>query len=321
MLAAGATGLVARAAMTRFAFLLAAFAAAGCVTAPAQPTKPRLEIAITMDDLPVHGGVPAGETRVGFARQILAAFRNARVPEVYGFVNGARMDQEPGLDGLLQAWRAAGYPLGNHGWTHRSLDDVTPEQFEEELVRNEPLLARYGKGTDWHWFRYPFLAESEEPAKRDAARAVLARHGYRIAQVSMSYADYEFADAYLRCRAKNDEAGMAEFDAAYMAAVKSALDRARAQAWAAYGHDVPYVLLTHVGAMNARMMPSVLDFYRKAGFRFVTLAEAERDPVYATDVDPSRPVGSKRLEAAAAAAAFGLPRRYDPKPVLDRICR
>jgi hypothetical protein len=198
---------------------------------------------------------------------------------------------------------------------------MSPQEFEAELVKNEPLLARYGKGADWHWFRYPFLAESEDPAKRDAARAVLARHGYKIAQVSMSYADYEFAEAYLRCRAKNDPAGMMHFEGTYMRAVQSALDRVRAEAWAAYGHDVPYVLLTHVGAMNARMMPRVLDLYRKAGFRFVTLARAERDPVYAKDVDPSRPLGTERIAARAAAAAFGLPRRYDPKPVLDRICR
>jgi peptidoglycan/xylan/chitin deacetylase (PgdA/CDA1 family) len=274
-----------------------------------------------MDDFPVHGGLPAGETRLDVARAILRAFKDAGVPEVYGFVNGARMNEEPGLDRMLQAWRAAGYPLGNHGWAHRNLDQLTAAQFEDELAKNEPVLARYGRGADWHWFRYPFLAEGGDPARRDAARAILARRGYRIAQVSMSYADYEFADAYLRCRAKGDAAGMAEFDATYMIAVKSALDRARTAAWAAYGRDVPYVVLTHVGAMNARMMPKVLDLYRKAGFRFVTLAEAERDPVYAADLNPAAAVGNTRTEAAAAAAAFGLPPRYNPAPVLNRICR
>src|SRR5438309_5112564 len=99
--------------MKRATLLTAAFAASAAAAPP--PAPPRLEIAITMDDFPVHGGLPAGETRLDVARAILRAFKDAGVPEVYGFVNGARMNEEPGLDRMLQTWRAAGYPLGNHG--------------------------------------------------------------------------------------------------------------------------------------------------------------------------------------------------------------
>ncbi|HEY0411718.1 MAG TPA: polysaccharide deacetylase family protein [Allosphingosinicella sp.] len=298
---------------------LLALLAASCASVP-PAAEPAPEIAITMDDLPEHGPLlTPEETRVAVARRILAAFRDAGVPQVYGFVNGTRLEQDPGLERVLEAWRDAGYPLGNHTWSHASLDAVTAEQYEAELARNEPLLARLGGRTDWHWFRYPFLAEGQDPAKRAAVRQALARRGYRIAQVSMSYGDYEFSEAYARCVAKGDGAGVAEVERSYMEAVESAVNRSRAVARAAFGHDIPYVLLTHISAMNARMMPRVLAFYRRAGFRFVTLERAESDPAYAADVDPSRP--PQDLQSRLGGGVVAIPRRYDPAPLLERVCR
>ena len=41
-------------------------------------------------------------------------------------------------------------------------------------------------------------------------------------------------------------------------------------AQALYGRDIPYVLLLHIGAFDARLLAS----YQSRGFRFVTLVEA-----------------------------------------------
>lgn len=49
------------------------------------------------------------------------------------------------------------------------------------------------------------------------------------------------------------------------------------------------MLLMHIGAFDARMMPRLLALYRHRGVRFVPLAEAERDPAYASDMQPSLP--------------------------------
>src|SRR5258707_7859492 len=46
-----------------------------------------LRIAITFDDLPAHGPLPPGETRLEVASKIIAALHNAHVPPIYGFVN------------------------------------------------------------------------------------------------------------------------------------------------------------------------------------------------------------------------------------------
>ena len=66
-----------------------------------------------------------------------------------------------------------------------------------------------------------------------------------------------------------------------------------------YGHDIPYVLLMHVSAMSAHMMPRLIQLYRAAGFRFVSLPDAERDPAYREYTDLSLPPPPSPWELAA----------------------
>ena len=293
----------------------------GCATAAPRPQASAPEIAITMDDLPVHGTLPPGETRLSVAQKILAAFKAAGVPEVYGFINGYQLEREPGSEAALSAWTAAGYPLGNHTWSHQNLNRISAEQFDSEVARNEETLRRFGGGQLHMWLRYPYLAEGNDPAKRDSARAVLARRGYRIAAVTMDYSDWQWNDAFVRCLAPGHESELAALDTAYLANVREIADQARALARALYGRDVPYVLLTHVGYMEARMMPRVLEVYRQAGFRFTTLEAAQRDSIYRRDMDPSLPAGPPSLIARARQRGLPIPPRPSRAAMLAAVCQ
>jgi peptidoglycan-N-acetylglucosamine deacetylase len=310
--------------MSRIPLLLlcCAISTPGCAPSAGRQTAERPQLAITMDDVPVHGPLPEGETRTGVAERIVAAFREAGVPEVYGFINAAEVEGDADLEGALSAWVAAGYPLGNHTWSHPNLNQVSVEEFEAEIVRNEEALRRFGGEADWRWFRYPYLAEGNDPAKREAIRAVLARRGYRIAAVTMSFADYEWNDAYQRCRARSDAQGLEALEGAYLEAVREAIRRSRNLSRAVYGRDIPYVLLTHVSPFNAHMMPRVLTLYREEGFEFTTLATAQQDSVYRDEVDPSRSAAAP-TDLAARARERGLPisRGTDRREMLTAACR
>ena len=82
-------------------------------------------------------------------------------------------------------------------------------------------------------------------------------------------------------------APIAELERIYLASATENIAVARGTAHKLYGRDIPYVLLMHVSAMSARMMPRVIELYRDAGFRFVSLPEAERDPAYREYTDLS----------------------------------
>ncbi len=58
---------------------------ASCAT-PAVERADGPRLAITIDDLPVHGPIPAGMTATQVNHQVIAALRDAKVP-VTAFVN------------------------------------------------------------------------------------------------------------------------------------------------------------------------------------------------------------------------------------------
>ena len=75
-------------------------------------------MAVTFDDLPVHGALPLGMTRLEIAQSILKTLKQEKLPPVYGFINGGRGEEDPSSFSVLKTWRRAGQPLGNHTWAH-----------------------------------------------------------------------------------------------------------------------------------------------------------------------------------------------------------
>jgi len=294
-----------------------ALAIGGAVQAQAKET---LEIAITFDDLPLHGPIPQGETPLSIAQRVTAALKAAHVNNVMGMVNGRWITTQPETIEALRMWRSAGLPLGNHTWSHPNLNQLSAAQFEQEIVDNEPLLEKLEPGGDWKWLRYPFLAEGDDPAKRGEVRKYLASHGYKIAAVTTGFGDWQWTAPYARCVAAHDEKGIAELKRLYMQSARESVTFDRALSKALYGRDMPYVLLMHIGALDSYMLPQLLDVYRKAGFRFVSIQQAERDPFYRSDVDPSLPPEPQNLEGRAAARGIKLPAQTDYAVLLDKIC-
>ena len=297
--------------MKQHLLVAAALLLTGCAT-PRQAS--RLELAITIDDLPLHAPYPPGKDAVAVNREMIAALKVANVP-AYAVINGVNAGR-PKTD-VLREWTAAGFQLGNHGWAHRHLSEMSAEEFEQELVRNEPLLRH--AGGDWQWFRYPFLDEGDNAAKRIAGREVLAKHGYRVAAVTMGFADWQWTAAYARCATARDAAAVADLERMYLDSAKENVAVARETAQKLYGRDIPYVLLMHISAMSAHMMPRLLQLYREDGFRFVSLPEAERDEAYQSYTDPSLPPPPNPWELAAAKHVT-LPQATDYSSTLNAIC-
>ncbi|HKV26245.1 MAG TPA: polysaccharide deacetylase family protein [Candidatus Acidoferrum sp.] len=285
------------------------------------PAASRPKIAFTFDDLPAHGPLPPGETRLEVANKILSALHAAHLPPVYGFINGATLEKEPSDLAVLQAWRSAGNPLGNHTWSHMNLNQNSAEAFEDEITHNESLLAQLMDHKDWRWLRFPYLAEGDTPAKHDAVRAFLGQHRYKIAAVTMSFSDYLWNEPYARCMAKSDAAAVAQLKRSYLEAASASIPYYRQLSQTLYHRDIPYVLLMHIGALDAEMLPQLLDLYRSRGFRFVTLPQAERDSFYRLDANPSLPSGPTTLEQALRAR--DLPVLAAPAPPIDfnSLCR
>jgi peptidoglycan-N-acetylglucosamine deacetylase len=254
------------------------------------------KVAITFDDLPLNGDLPAGVTRLEIARDTLTVLKKRHVPAAYGFVNARKLEGDPDAAEALKLWAAA-EPVGNHTYAHMDLNENPAEAFEREIEQNELALELVAaKDANWHWLRYPFLREGDTVEKRRAVRAYLQTHHYRVAQVTLDWEDYLWNSAYARCEAKKDAASMAWLRSSYLNIASQYLDLGREMAKLVYGHDINHVLLLHLGAFSSTILPDALDLLQKKGFTLVTMEEAESDPAYEGDPDAGSKYGGTLLE-------------------------
>lgn len=279
------------------------------------------QIAFTWDDLPAHNALPPGVTRLQVINDIIAAIKAAKMPAPYGFVNAKAVDDDPNNIRVLQAWRAAGFPLGNHTYSHANLNSTPLETWTTDLLRDEAILKKEMGAADWRWLRYPNLAEGDTPEKRLTARTFLADHRYKIAGVTESFADYAFNAPYARCAAADDQAAVKLVEDAYLKAAADNIEYAHQMSQALYGRDIPYILLMHVGALDARLLPRLVEVYRSHGVQFVSLEQAAKDPFYSNDLDPRLDPVPDTLEEAMRRRGLPLPPRPPLATDMDTICR
>ena len=254
--------------------------------APVQPFGP-MRMAVTVDDLPAHGELLPGVSRNDIARGVLRALKNNGIRQVYAFANGTDIADEPELIEVPRLWLKAGYPLGNHTFSHWNINAVGAAEYIGDIDRMDALLRTLlpvsPEVERRRVFRYPFLEEGATQERRDAIRRHLFESQYKIAQVTIDYNDWAWNDAYTRCVVQHDQPSIAWLKAHIMAEAERSVRASSSLAKLLFGHDIAHILLIHVGAFDALMLDSILKDFRARGVTFVTLDEALTDPVYQID--------------------------------------
>jgi peptidoglycan/xylan/chitin deacetylase (PgdA/CDA1 family) len=305
----------------RLAALLAAF-----IFSVAGAAQPKLEIALTFDDLPVNGSLPPGMTPSALARDAVKVLKKHRIPPSYGFINARQLERDPDGARALQVWIEAGHPLANHTYSHLDLTANSVEEFQKEILRNEApllLLAPARSKHDWRWFRYPYLHEGDTLEKRRAIRGFLAERGYRIAQTTIDWEDYLWNGAHARCVAKGDRESLAWLRTSYLAEAERWLRVQRDFSRLVWGRDIKHVALLHLGSFSPHILPDLFALLEREGWRVVTLEEAQSDPAYQSDPDVASAGGGTLTELMMQAKAIAWPEGVPDKPreKLRTICQ
>lgn len=242
------------------------------------------EIAVTIDDLPVHGANQKIYTRVQMAELMVEAFKKHKMPPVYGFVNALTHDRRKEGPAVLATWVNAGHPIGNHTYSHIDLRKTSLEAYLADIDKNEDVLKKYSRPEmDYKIFRHPFLLEGETREKRYGIRDHLFKKGYQIAEVTIDYWDFQWNRPVARCLNKGDVKSLAELRRLYVESAVNELQFSRALSHRIWGRDIKHILLAHIGIASALFIEDVLKAYEAEQVKFVTLQDAMSDEAYAFD--------------------------------------
>src|SRR5262249_7703090 len=142
--------------------------------------------------------------------KLLAALREEKVP-VVGFVNEKKLYKWGEVDERIRAlamWLDSGFELGNHTYSHSSLNQVGLKAFQDDVVQGEAvtrlLLAQHNMKL--RYFRHPYLDTGRDLQTRQEAEAFLVARGYRVAPVTVDAWDWMFGGVYEEAKKRGDTA-------------------------------------------------------------------------------------------------------------------
>jgi peptidoglycan/xylan/chitin deacetylase (PgdA/CDA1 family) len=247
-------------------------------------------VAITIDDLPAGDASDMTAAQIlEMTTKLLGTLRDQKVPAI-GFVNEAKLYKTGEVDGRIKAlklWLDDGFELGNHTFAHTSLNRVSLQAWEEEVVRGETvtrmLMAQHKMKL--RFLRHPYLDAGLDIHTRREADAFLSARGYRVAPVTMDAWDWMYATVYADARKRADAALQEALVSSYLSYTSTVFDYNEKLSVDLMGYEPSQVLLLHASWLEGDHIGDLLDLLRKRGYKFVTLEEALNDGAYSMPDD------------------------------------
>ena len=251
-------------------------AAIGLGDMPGIVRKPAPQFSITMDDFNWQNPV-----------KLSAAERNQSIVDTLHshsikaalFVVGRNIEADEGKQ-LLSAWDKAGHMIGNHTYSHRNYNasSTVVADYQQDILRAEALLKNFPRFRKY--FRFPALKEGDTAAKRDAMRAFLAEHGYRVGHVTVDNSDWAI-DQRLTARLKKDpSADVKPYRDFYMEHMWARAEYYDTLAHRVLGRPVKHTVLVHFNLLNGLFLNDLIGMLKSKGWQPIDAEEAFRDPVF-----------------------------------------
>jgi peptidoglycan/xylan/chitin deacetylase (PgdA/CDA1 family) len=230
------------------------------------------EIAITIDDLPFVGSGTSTPANLKRTQDRFMAIVNTlvenQVPATGFAIGGAIAKNEWSL---LEAFRDQGLSIGNHTYTHKSLNGMSAEKYIADIERADNKLTPIM--TEPKYFRYPYLAEGKGEKKQQVVE-YLADHQYTIAPVTIDSKDYEFNAQFYHIPYRQRAQRLGQFKKRYLAFIWKQTLRAEKKAKKVEGQPVKQILLIHANLLNSLCLGDIIKMYKDNGYKFISLNEA-----------------------------------------------
>ena len=238
-------------------------------------------VAFTFDDLPSTHDVNAKYIIDHLTEKLV----KHNVPAT-GFVNEIKLysDGKPNQAqiSLLENWVDHGFDLGNHSYSHISIDNATLAEYKADVLRGEKitkeLLTKRGK--ELKFYRHTQLRTGPTPEIKKDLEEFLEAHGYTVAPVTIDNNEYIFADIYKTARLKNDTAMMKTIGLAYLKYMETIVKHFEKLSLDFLGYEVKQILLLHANTLNADYLDELIRMFQNRNYKFISLDAALKDPAY-----------------------------------------
>jgi ketosteroid isomerase-like protein/peptidoglycan/xylan/chitin deacetylase (PgdA/CDA1 family) len=242
------------------------------------------QVAITIDDLPCSNCAD-DPTILSTNKKILDILNRYNIESV-GFVNEGKCyrNEKPdsSLTMVLEDWLRRGQELGNHTYSHISIGNVTVQEYEADLLKGEvlmrPMISKYNGRLKY--FRHTQLRTGPTKEYKEQLEAVLYKHGYTTAPVTIDNDEYIYAYCYTQAKRRGDTTLMRMVAYDYLDYMRTIIRHMEKLSDDFLGEKIPHILLIHANELNAEYLDDLLEVFIDRSYTFITLDKALEHPVY-----------------------------------------
>ncbi len=218
--------------------------------------------------------------------KLIATLKKYKMP-ILAVVNEKKLELDGTVDpaqvALLQKWLEAGFELGNHGYSHKNINELSFEDYKNEILQGERVTRPLAQkaGLPYRFYRHPYLSAGDSLQIRKELDVFLKSHNYLVAPNTITYQDYTFSGAYEAALRKGDTLLAHRIRDAYIPYTLDRWEAAEKQSTELFGREIKQILMVHANLINADIFHEIAKVMQDRGYVFISIDEAMKDPAYA----------------------------------------
>ncbi|GLU53311.1 hypothetical protein Dfri01_27720 [Dyadobacter frigoris] len=202
------------------------------------------------------------------------------------FINEVNLGQPAVLDrnkNLLKSWLVKDYiTAGNHGFAHKNFADVGFDAFKEDVLKGEVVTKELLKQEkkELRYFRFPFNGAGNDSLEQMKALQFLKEKKYISTPYTVESEDWLHAILYDKALAEGDTKTASWIGAQYVDFTLRLFTYFDSLSLKMYNRSISHIYLCHDNKLNADYLPEIVNQLKNRKYKFVSLDEAMKDPVY-----------------------------------------
>ena len=231
------------------------------------------EISLSFDDAPRR--LTGHFTGIERAEQIAKKLKSVNLKEVTFYCNSHAINDQ--TKSIIQHYNDAKYSIANHTHSHPNFNDLSYDQFSKDFLDADKFLSKYSQYSKR--FRFPYLREGNEVAKRDQMRALLEKMGYKNAYITVDFSDWHLEDLYRTSIANKEKVDLNKLRDLYISLAKESLEHYDSLAQKYLSRSPKHVLLLHETDLAALFIDDLVKALRSWGWTIISNQEAYADEI------------------------------------------
>jgi peptidoglycan/xylan/chitin deacetylase (PgdA/CDA1 family) len=236
--------------------------------------EPLGEIALSLDDAPMPS--TAVFNGVEKTRRIVQALQSANCPAVGIFAIGKYAHTPTGLKRLYM-YADAGHIIANHSYNHYKLNDITTQEFIDDIKKAHEVLSVIPNFR--LLFRFPGLAEGKDKTQRQEVIQALRNMGYREGYITVSNSEYYLSKLFVDAVKDGKTVDYDKLKDLYINILWDCIATNHKLAYKVLQRKVKHILLLHENDLAALFIGDLIAHIRKQGWKIISIEEAYQDPI------------------------------------------